>query len=93
MRSNTERPIINTSLPLAPSRGAATSGTRELDRKSTPARQMFAIISDAITAANEAMNSQPSATRPDLPAGARSFPPQPIMAHPLPPYGAAACIS
>jgi hypothetical protein len=82
VRRDTERPIINTSLPLAPSRGAAISGTRELDRKSTPARQMFAIISDAITAANEAMNSQPSATGPDLPAGARSFPPQPIMAHP-----------
>lgn len=58
-RTNPERHIIKTSLPMAPARGGASSGARELDRESTPARQMFAIISDAITAANEAMNLQP----------------------------------
>lgn len=57
-RSAQDRHIINTSLPPPP-RTLGAVGTREVDRKSTPARQMFAIISDAITAANEAMHGQP----------------------------------
>ncbi len=80
-RRDMERPIINTSLPPAPVRGGGTSGTRDLDRKSNPARQMFAIISDAITAANEAMNSQPSARVSRTTAGAHNtYPPQPTLA-------------
>jgi hypothetical protein len=50
--SGPERPIINTSLGRA---DAQRSGYQP-----TPARMMFSIISDAITAANEALHGQPT---------------------------------